>query len=521
MKCDHPSKLAHRKTIISKLPEVLIIQLKRFSCDGRWLEKIHTAVKCPLELDMGRYTGNNKENRYQLYSIVNHIGGPSGGHYTATCQDPTNEKIWFCYNDDKTSAAIDNKNVTTEKSYILFYKKKGEEAPTDMADIPVNGATGERELDNEIDEGETPKNSKTDVNENREVDKMEKANEVNGKSDEKKMEDGEHKNTDTNAEVRRSKRDHKLTAKVRSDVSEETGKENIKGKCIQKVPEKNEKITKIDVPKDATVENKQVFCLCNKPYDKTKPMLHCKTCDGWFHGGCVKYKCTQCTDKEEELKRIRNIRIKEENKEIRNERDHLKGSIKDMEKKIKELEGSLKKMEKEKTEMMKREDKLGEKLAEKDNEREVIEKEREKEKLTLMKELKNKEAEMGISTKLNQQLKNQLYQTEQDMRKEGMQSTRDQTVDASVQCVLESRQKDIDLAPVTTTNDEGTEENKKRTNELEEIVNKMKQKIEEKDQVSRDKDKEITRLIDQTAGYKNRLENVLGDVSMKEKTITI
>ena len=48
---------------------------------------------------------------------------------------------------------------------------------------------------------------------------------------------------------------------------------------------------------------------------------------------------------------------------------------------------------------------------------------------------------MGISIKLNQQLKNQLYQTEQDIRKEGVQTTRDQTVDASVQCVLESGRK--------------------------------------------------------------------------------
>ena len=75
-----------------------------------------------MTLDMGIYTENNEECRYQLYSFVNHSGGCSSGHYTATCLDPTNTKKWYCYDDDKTKG-INTNEAMTKKAYILFYRK--------------------------------------------------------------------------------------------------------------------------------------------------------------------------------------------------------------------------------------------------------------------------------------------------------------------------------------------------------------------------------------------------------------
>ena len=82
-------------------------------------------------------------------------------------------------------------------------------------------------------------------------------------------------------------------------------------------------------------------------------MLHCKSCDDWFHGGCVKYKCTQCSNKDEKGKQERNQKTKEENKLLKEEKDVFKREKKDMEKKINELKHTLSAIEKDRHEAKK------------------------------------------------------------------------------------------------------------------------------------------------------------------------
>lgn len=32
----------------------------------------------------------------------------------------------------------------------------------------------------------------------------------------------------------------------------------------------------------------KLFCICSEEYDDSKWMIGCDTCDGWFHGSCIK-----------------------------------------------------------------------------------------------------------------------------------------------------------------------------------------------------------------------------------------
>jgi uncharacterized membrane protein YgcG len=103
----------HRKGVTRasfyRLPDVLIVHVKRFNMTARWREKIRTRVVFPIDgLDMNDFlsgpsgnksrgavvtadgaadlsdANNSREhNIYDLYSVINHLGGMSGGHYTA------------------------------------------------------------------------------------------------------------------------------------------------------------------------------------------------------------------------------------------------------------------------------------------------------------------------------------------------------------------------------------------------------------------------------------------------------
>lgn len=65
-----------RKFDIHRLPQILIVHLKRF-CFGRWKrEKINAKVRFGTSLDI-------QGNRFDLYGVVHHYGDLNFGHYTA------------------------------------------------------------------------------------------------------------------------------------------------------------------------------------------------------------------------------------------------------------------------------------------------------------------------------------------------------------------------------------------------------------------------------------------------------
>jgi hypothetical protein len=86
--CSRCKKLqrASKKIDIWKLPEIMVIHLKRFSQVRRWGNKVDDYIDFPLTgLDMTTRVLQEQEEKivYDLYAVDNHYGGMHGGH----CKD--------------------------------------------------------------------------------------------------------------------------------------------------------------------------------------------------------------------------------------------------------------------------------------------------------------------------------------------------------------------------------------------------------------------------------------------------
>lgn len=76
-------KPSTKKFDLWKLPQVLVVHLKRFSYSRLYRDKIDTLVEFPLtDLDMEPYliSKNNIETKYNLIAVSNHYGSLGGGH---------------------------------------------------------------------------------------------------------------------------------------------------------------------------------------------------------------------------------------------------------------------------------------------------------------------------------------------------------------------------------------------------------------------------------------------------------
>ncbi len=107
-----------------KLPNILIITLKRFHMDG--VRKIQTQIDFPLtDLNLAKYVNgyNAKSYNYDLYAVCNHYGGTMGGHYTSFIKHLSGE--WVHFNDTKVERHIAVSKIVSPKAYCLFYRKQG------------------------------------------------------------------------------------------------------------------------------------------------------------------------------------------------------------------------------------------------------------------------------------------------------------------------------------------------------------------------------------------------------------
>ena len=102
-------------------PDVLVIDLKRFTFDGK---KIQRPLNLELDnLDLSKFAeGYDKSSFiYELYGVCNHSGGVLGGHYTASVRVKSGD--WYLFNDTSVSKiSFDGLNNTS--GYCLFYRKK-------------------------------------------------------------------------------------------------------------------------------------------------------------------------------------------------------------------------------------------------------------------------------------------------------------------------------------------------------------------------------------------------------------
>lgn len=117
---------ASKKLDLWRLPEILIIHLKRFSYSRYTKNKLDTFVDFPIhDLDLSRYIRDGSgqmSNHYQLYAVSNHYGGMGGGHYTAYVYHEGRNK-WFDFDDRCVQGLEKEDSIKTSAAYVLFYRR--------------------------------------------------------------------------------------------------------------------------------------------------------------------------------------------------------------------------------------------------------------------------------------------------------------------------------------------------------------------------------------------------------------
>nr|XP_054757759.1 ubiquitin carboxyl-terminal hydrolase 44-like [Lytechinus pictus] len=124
---------ATKRLLVTKLPHVLRLHLKRFRWSGRnHREKIHVPVKFDQELNMRQFClvdpnpkkiVTTEDYMYDLTSLIIHHGrGFGSGHYTAYSWNQEGG-FWVHCNDARLELCS-VEDVTACQAYILFYTKR-------------------------------------------------------------------------------------------------------------------------------------------------------------------------------------------------------------------------------------------------------------------------------------------------------------------------------------------------------------------------------------------------------------
>ncbi|XP_077226795.1 ubiquitin-specific protease 5 isoform X2 [Tasmannia lanceolata] len=116
---------ASKKLDLWRLPEVLVIHLKRFSYSRSMKHKLETFVNFPIhDFDLTNYVAHKNSSRrqlYELYALSNHYGGMGSGHYTAHIK-VLDENRWYNF-DDSHISPINEEDVKSSAAYVLFYRR--------------------------------------------------------------------------------------------------------------------------------------------------------------------------------------------------------------------------------------------------------------------------------------------------------------------------------------------------------------------------------------------------------------
>uniref|UniRef100_A0A3P9AJI5 Ubiquitin carboxyl-terminal hydrolase n=1 Tax=Esox lucius TaxID=8010 RepID=A0A3P9AJI5_ESOLU len=143
---------ARKQMLISILPPVVTLHLKRFHQAGMNVRKVNRHVDFPLILDLAPFCSASCKNLaagdrvlYSLYGIVEHSGSMRGGHYTAYVKvrspqrraslhitmktfseipeaSSTAQGQWV-YVSDTNVQAVPESRVLNSQAYLLFYEE--------------------------------------------------------------------------------------------------------------------------------------------------------------------------------------------------------------------------------------------------------------------------------------------------------------------------------------------------------------------------------------------------------------
>mmetsp|Transcript_3430 Transcript_3430/g.5190 ORF Transcript_3430/g.5190 Transcript_3430/m.5190 type:complete len:915 (-) Transcript_3430:35-2779(-) len=120
---------ATKQLRISRLPEMLVLHIKRFRYDSYFGSKVSQHVQFPIEdLDVKPFVQAKDPkaapsvSKYDLVAVVNHHGIINGGHYTAYAKHYATSR-WHAFNDSHVSPASKD-DVSKSEAYMLFYRKR-------------------------------------------------------------------------------------------------------------------------------------------------------------------------------------------------------------------------------------------------------------------------------------------------------------------------------------------------------------------------------------------------------------
>ena len=110
---------AVKSHLLWKLPEIIVITLRRHNQQGALFSKNQTQVAIPAQLDVRKYTlrGHPGPFLYSLYAVCNHKGSADSGHCYAVC---LRGDQWFAFDDDCVQK-VDS--PASRDNYILFYRR--------------------------------------------------------------------------------------------------------------------------------------------------------------------------------------------------------------------------------------------------------------------------------------------------------------------------------------------------------------------------------------------------------------
>ena len=116
---------ASHRQLISKLPNVLCIHLKRFIWVDHLIKmKDYVAFEPIIEIQNEWLAANlqsNKKKEYRLFSVVEHIGEwAHRGHYINYALDANDD--WKKFDDTKINVRDLDSVQNTAQAYILFYE---------------------------------------------------------------------------------------------------------------------------------------------------------------------------------------------------------------------------------------------------------------------------------------------------------------------------------------------------------------------------------------------------------------
>eukprot|EP00850_Spirogloea_muscicola_P003312 SM000013S26481 [mRNA] locus=s13:674209:679222:+ [translate_table: standard] len=143
---------ASKKLDLWRLPEILVVHLKRFSYSRYLKNKLDTFINFPIHrLDLSPYVAlaNGEQLVYSLYAVSNHYGGMGGGHYTAYAKLPSENK-WYNFDDSSVSPVSEN-DTRTSAAYVLFYRRDGAAATQIPHAVAANNSPPSP-MDDDLDE---------------------------------------------------------------------------------------------------------------------------------------------------------------------------------------------------------------------------------------------------------------------------------------------------------------------------------------------------------------------------------